>query len=112
MSHISESIRDLLVRQGIANGLGATGDVRERKVPALSTMASSGGVKADAAGGEPHWPTTREGRVDLNSGKGRAVNAPAKFTGLRIVVDNSRNWRTQPQRVAPLGVRQFLVLVQ
>ena len=81
MSHISESIRDLLVRQGIANGLGATGVVRERKVPALSTMASSGGVKADAAGGmhRPIGPHTGGGKRD-QSGMGEkagATKAPA-----------------------------------
>ena len=81
MEPISETLRELLVRQGIANGRGETQLGRMNKGPALSTMASSGEVVADGAGGAPHRPTgLREGGERNPMGisrKGRgAVKAP------------------------------------
>jgi hypothetical protein len=114
---MGETVKDMLVRQGLANAkpVGA-GRVRGMKGPGAASDGAHGGVAADdPEGGRSHPPIGRPGGARQpmgNSGKGPRVNASAKFTGLRIVIDNSRNWRIQAPRVAPLGVRQFLVLVQ
>jgi hypothetical protein len=116
MRQISEGIYGLLVSQGIANGRAGTRANGLNKSPGAASDGAHGGVAADdPEGGRSHPPIGRPGGARQpmgNSGKGPRVNASAKFTGLRIVIDNSRNWRTQAPRVAPLGVRQFLVLVQ
>lgn len=82
MRHVSDGIYSLLMSQGLARGTGATVGPRENKGPALSTMASSGGVKADAGEEKPHRPIgphTGGGRRD-QSGMGEkagATKAPA-----------------------------------
>lgn len=116
MRHITDGIYGLVMSRGIANGRAGTRASGERKGPGAASDGARGGV-ADTPEQEGDLmcpPIGRQGgeRPMGNSGKGPRVNASAKFTGLRVVVDNSRNWRTQAPRVAPLGVRQFLVLVQ
>lgn len=103
MIGISETLEMLLVRQGLTT--------RERLAGQARGMGDDGARDSECA--QPHHQTAGKGGdkpTDGNLGKGPAVNAPAKFTGLHVVSDNSRNWRTQTPRVAPLGVRQFLVL--
>src|SRR5690606_36411954 len=75
MVPVSEALRELLHRQGMARE-GLAGPVAHgMKTPALSAMASSGEVVADGAGGAPHRPKgLREGgeRNPMGiSGKGR-----------------------------------------
>jgi hypothetical protein len=117
MRHINEGVYGLLMGTGIANAkpVGA-GKVRANKGPALSAMASSGGGAADAReGGQEHPPIGRLGGARQpigNSGKGRQVNAAAKFTGLHVVVDNSRCMPLRdPTRSAQRGSGIHLVLV-
>jgi hypothetical protein len=132
MKPISYSLKDVLVRQGIANAqpVGA-GRVRGMKGPGAASDGARGGVVADAAGGVgPHRPTAGGGNQPMgisrekdgaakprqfNREVGKHVSQEPSMARShpvpRIVVDNSRNWRTQAPRVAPLGVRQFLVLV-
>jgi hypothetical protein len=117
MKPFSTIVYETLMTAGIERGRTAIREALVNKGPALSTMASSGGVVADTPEQEGDLmcpPIGRQGGWQPMgiSGKGPRVNASAKFIGLRVVVDNSRNWRTQAPRVAPLGVRQFLVLVQ
>ena len=104
MQRTSDVLRELLVRQGMTRGLAGT---RSR-----GTKVASAPLIGEEDDGPERSPTAGGSSAGLNLGKGRQVNAAAKFTGLHVVVDNSRNGRTQPQRVCPPGVRPFLVLVQ
>src|SRR5690606_29118928 len=109
MTPISETLHELLVRQGLANGRSAIRPVHANKGPALSTMASSGEVVADGAGETPHRPTAGGGGQPMRiPGKGRgtvkappvdqevgsvSTHKPSPANGRpvpRIVVDNSR----------------------
>lgn len=71
-------------------------------------------MKARGAAGKGARSQLRQREGFLPMGileKDRGGEAPAKATSLQLVVDNCRNGRTQPRRVAPLGVRPFLKLV-
>lgn len=52
MRHISETVYEMLVRQGVNAGGLAGPMANGMKGPALSTMASSGEVEAVTAGGQ------------------------------------------------------------
>ena len=132
MKPISHSLRDVLVRQGIANAktVGA-GKVRGNKSPALSTMASSGGVAADAReGGQERPPighrhggetgpmgmrkspgTAGAGSVYGGLSKKPEEPTPAVWRVLKLVVDNSRCMPLRPTRSAQRGSGIHLVLV-
>lgn len=133
MRQISEGIYGLLVSQGIANGRAGT-RANGGKIARTAGTGAAGIGAGDQSGGTNRLLTgLREGgdRNPMGMGKGtpaetgaksnREVSANAQEPSPsreearpvpRIVIDNSRNWRTQAPRVAPLGVRQFLVLVQ
>lgn len=88
MEHISNSIHEALVAQGIANGLAGRPHLRGKKGRGAASDGALSQVKAsNPEGGPGYSPIGRQGgeRPMGNSGKGRAVNAPAKFTGLRLV---------------------------
>lgn len=92
----SDVLRELLVRQGMTRGRLAGPVARGMKVRAATSDGAVSRVKADERGAK-HRPTApREGNADL---------------GMLRLVSSSRSGRTQPRRVAPLGVRPFLVLV-
>jgi hypothetical protein len=117
MRQISEGIYGLLVSQGIEAGRAGNTGRHGMKVRGAASDGAHSRVVADTPEQEGDLmcpPIGRQGGWQPMgiSGKGPGVNAPAKSDSLRVVVDNSRNWRTQAPRVAPLGVRQFLVLVQ
>lgn len=82
MKPISHSLRDVLVRQGIANAkpVGA-GKVRGMKGPGAASDGARGGVAADALqGGTEHPPIGRPGGARQPmaiSGKGRGPLKPA-----------------------------------
>jgi len=133
MEPISDSVYEVLVRQGIAAGrVGARTD-RGMTASSLAALSFMGRANAllDREGDEAHSPTAGGGFQPMRiRGKRTPTEAGAKFTGgnvqnaqepssspkarpvPRIVVDNGRNWRTLSPRVAPLGVRQFLALVK
>lgn len=84
MKPISHSLRDVLVRQGIANAkpVGA-GKVRGKV--ARTVGAGAAGIGADDQGEEPGRPLAgmRKGgeRTPMGMGKTGAAKAPASFTG-------------------------------
>ena len=93
MKPISGDLYGLLVRQGLrAMTVGAV-EARENKGPALSTMASSGGVKADA-GEEPHRPIgphTGGGKRDQWGMEKAGAEAPAVNRGGHARFGRSRS---------------------
>ena len=135
MRHITEGVYGLVMSRGIANGRAGTRANGGKIARTAETGAAAKG--ADDQGEEPGRPLTglREGGERNPMGISREKDGAAKprqFNReevsnhaqepspswncvarpvLHIVVDNSRNWRTHAPRVAPLGVRQFLVLV-
>lgn len=115
MTRKSKGVYRRLMQGGLRVRTVGAVETHGNKGPALSTVASSGGVMAGTEGGQyrpiGHREEGQTGPI-RNSGKGPGVSSPAKFTGLRLVVDNSRSGRTRLQRVSPLGVRPFLVLVK
>lgn len=115
MRHMGETVKDMLVRQGIEAGRAGNTGRHERKGPGAASDGALGGVVADAPReGMRHRPTAGGGNQPMGKPrKGPRVNASAKFTGLRVVVDNSRCKPIQPHtRVAPRGIGFHLVLVQ
>lgn len=111
MRRITEVLEGLLVRDGLSAGSLAGDDALGMKGRGAASDGARSQVMADAAGGDKlHRPTAGEGDQPMgNSGKGRAVNAPAKFTGLHIVVDNSRCMPLRPTRSAQRGSGIHLV---
>src|SRR5690554_2963899 len=117
MTPISETLRDLLVRQGIAQertairqaqGIGAGLPWREKTDP----LTARPGEDGEPMGMRKGRGAVKAPPVDQEVGS-VSTRKPSPANGRpvpHIVVDNSRNWRTQAPRVAPLGVRQFLVL--
>lgn len=93
MRTISDSVYELLMAQGLARGTGATVGPCENKGPALSTMASSGGVKADAAGGmhRPIGPHTGGGKRDQLGMEKAGAEAPAVNRGGHARFGRSRS---------------------
>ena len=81
MIPVSDALVELLGRQGMTAGRAATrvadgiGDGERSRESALSHQPAGKGGASQPMG---------------ISGKGRQVNAAAKFTGLHVVVDNSR----------------------
>jgi len=127
MTPISQTLMDMLTRQGISAGPGATSRAHGMKGARRGQDGAAGQVMADAAGGEPHRPTAGGGIQPMrNSGKGRGPKpAPVnrevgvKQTGeatlqtLHVVVDNSRCKPIHtPTRVAPRGIGFHLVLIE
>lgn len=114
MTPISDALKDLLGRQGLTAREGLAGPVaRGMKERGAASDGARSQVMADAAGGTPHRPTAGGGPADENSGKDRGNVTPAKFTGLHIVVDNSRCKPIHtPTRVAPRGIGFHLVLIE
>lgn len=132
MIAVSDVLKELLDRQGIGAG-SLAGDYAQGKIARTAGAGAAGIGAGDQSGGTDRLLTgLREGgdRNPMGMGKGTPTEAGASQQGgrkgvyqepspargcrpvLRVVVDNSRNWRTQAPRVAPLGVRQFLALVQ
>lgn len=123
MEPISYSLRDVLVRQGIANakpvgagkvrGIGAglrEGADRPATVQPEGGYREPMGIKAGERGAL--HPELRQGEetADLNSGKDRGNVTPAKFTGLRLV--SSRCLDTaSPTREPRAAVSKHLMLV-
>lgn len=98
MEPIRSALVDVLVGQGIANGLAGKPNVHG------IGAGLPRGNKADPLTAQP-----REAREPMgNSGKGRQVNAGAKFQALHIVVDNSRQRPTRRRT----SVSPCLVLVR
>lgn len=112
----SESLHSMLVRQGIEAGRGETRKASERAKRAGTREAANGVASTTNELREGKPPAALaygwEGQP-MGTGKGRAVNAPAKVQALRVVVDNSRcKPMRDPTRVAPRGIGFHLVLVQ
>jgi len=115
MERISYSLREMLVRQGIEAGRAAnTGRHGMKGRGAASDGAHSQLETGNLEGGHGYPPIGRQGGAQPmgNSGKGRAVNAPAQFTGLHVIVDNSRCMPLRdPTRSAQRGSGIHLVLI-
>lgn len=93
---VSDAIYSLLMSAGIERGRLAGREAHGMKGPALSAMASSGGVKAsNPEGGPGYSPIGRQGgeRPMGNSGKDRGNVAPAKFTVLTCKAPNAHGRR-------------------
>lgn len=102
MVAISDVLEQMLIAQGMSAGSGATDDAK----------GMDAGERTDAA--HPAIGRRREGQAGPMgiSGKEPRVNAPAKFTGLHVVVDNSRCMPLRnPTRSAQCGSGIHLVLV-
>lgn len=134
MEPISYSLRDVLVRQGIANGLGATGDVRGMKGRGAASDGARSQVKADAAGGvQPHRPIGPHaggGKRDQSGmGKSAGAEAPAvnrevgnrhrmngghmRNTAIRdFVVHTNHNVSTMPTRQGAIRRTPSLVCIE
>ena len=105
MQRTSDVLRELLVRQGMTRGLAGT---RSR-----GNKVASAPLIGEEDDGPERSPTAGGSSADLNLRKGRQVNAAAKFTGLHVVVDNSRCMPLRdPTRSAQRGSGIHLVLVQ
>jgi hypothetical protein len=102
MEPVSYSLRDVLVAQGIEVGRAGT-RIRHGKV-AQPVGAGAASVKGPDQKARPVY---RE-EVVVTAQEPSSSREEARPV-LHIVVDNSRNGRTQPQRVCPPGVRPFLV---
>jgi hypothetical protein len=92
MYDVSESMVALLTKQGMRAGSAGTETVHGKKMRGAASDGAHSRVTDRCEGGQSN-PIGRAGgdwRQMGNSGKGPAVNAPAKFTGLHVVVDNSR----------------------
>lgn len=84
MTPISETLHELLVRQGMSAGPGATSRAHGMKDEGRSHMGAHPQVMGDAAGGTPHRPTAGEEKAQpmRNSGKRTgAATTPANKQG-------------------------------
>lgn len=84
MTHISEALYELLMRDGLRTKPPASGRVRGMKGTRRSHDGAAGRVMANAAG-EPQRPTAGGGNLPMRiPGKGRgAVKAPPVVRGKR-----------------------------
>jgi hypothetical protein len=100
MKSVTTVLEDWLVAQGMHDRTVGAGKV---------VVNGDGGVAGKSA--PRHQPAKREGGpLPIgNSGKGPRVNASAKFTGLRVIVDNSRCMPLRPTRSAERGSGIHLV---
>lgn len=83
---VSDALKGLLDRQGMTRGLAGT---RSR-----GNKVASAPLIGEEDDGPERSPTAGGKSADLNSGKEPGVNAPAKFTGLRLVSSRQRVART------------------
>jgi hypothetical protein len=108
MKPISHSLRDVLVRQGIANAkpVGA-GKVRGMKGPGAASDGALGGVAADAReGGQERPPIGRLGGarqpMGMEPGKGRGPQPAPVYRGKR---------QPEMERGAPVTSDGYLRLI-
>jgi hypothetical protein len=115
MKPFSTIVYETLMTAGIERGRTAIREARGMKGRgAASDGALSRVETTDREGGQSQSPIGRQGGTQPmgNSGKGPAVNAPAKFQALMLVSSRCEPTQPQSERVCPpLGVGSHLMLV-
>ena len=127
LNHVSDSLREVLAGCGMHDRTAGTGLVVLNKGPALSTMASSGGVAADAReGGQERPPIGRLGGarqpMGMEPGKGRGPKPAPVQQGRSVSIKQARrhpflvviadNVDVVPTRQGRISKRPSLVCIE